>query len=257
MSRQQNIASLNVKNVDDLHVEDRSTLFCERTKFSRETTSNKINIQDVIVYHQNSKMAKDSIDDILVRLDEVEKLQAELRHLVPRATSNSSRHVRHQDLSRDTSASIRFPSLFTFPVISNFTSSSSKNDRVQKSAAQLNLNDKLSKNNRSFTTNLKSARRSQRASARETNIFKNLSKSTDKSLARSHAGNSLASTSVGNSKTSMKDIVANRVSKNSQAVIKKELKNGTSKTASRDKTQCITGERSSMRLSESKDNSSK
>lgn len=200
-------------------------------------------------------MAKDNIDDILVRLDEIEKLQTELRHLVPRATSNSSRHARHQDLSRETSASIRFPSLFTFPVISNFTSSSSKNERVQKSAAQ--LNDKLSNGSRSSTVNLKSARGTshRQSSTRETNIFKNLLKGTDKSLARSHAENSLASTSAGNSKASMKDIVANRVSKNSQDVIRKELRSETSKTASRDKR--ITGERSSMRLSKSKDNSSK
>ncbi|CAL1684371.1 unnamed protein product [Lasius platythorax] len=204
-------------------------------------------------------MAKDSIDGILVRLDEIEKLQAELRHLVPRVTSNSSRHVRHQDLSRDTSASIRFPSLFTFPVISNFTSSTSKNERVQKSAAQLNLNDKLSNGNRASTVNLKSARGSFRreSSARETSIFKNLLKSTDKSVARSHAGNSLASTSVANSKasTTPTKCIANRVAKDSQEVIRKELRSRASKTVSRDKTQRITGERSSMRLSENENNS--
>ncbi|XP_029673490.1 uncharacterized protein LOC115241721 [Formica exsecta] len=202
-------------------------------------------------------MAKDSIDDILVRLDEVEKLQTELRHLVPRVTSNSSRHVRHQDSSRDTSASIRFPSLFTFPIISNFTSSS-RNERMQKSAAQLNLNDKLSSGNRSSTMNLKSARGSSQresSSARETNIFKNLLKSTDKSVARSRAGNSLASTSVASSKVSTrltKGIAANRAAKDSQEVIRNELRSRTSKIVAREKTQRITGERSSMRLSENK-----
>ncbi|KAM0728714.1 hypothetical protein ACS0PU_004969 [Formica fusca] len=202
-------------------------------------------------------MAKDSIDDILVRLDEVEKLQTELRHLVPRVTSNSSRHVRHQDSSRDTSASIRFPSLFTFPIISNFTSSS-RNERMQKSAAQLNLNDKLSSGNRSSTMNLKSARGSSQresSSARETNIFKNLLKSTDKSVARSRAGNSLASTSVASSKVSTtptKGIAANRAAKDSQEVIRNELRNRASKIVAREKTQRITGERSSMRLSENK-----
>ncbi|XP_072743901.1 uncharacterized protein [Anoplolepis gracilipes] len=196
-------------------------------------------------------MAKDSIDGILVRLDEIEKLQAELRHLVPRVTSNSSKNVRHQDLSRDTTASIRFPSLFTFPVISNFTSSS-RNDRVQKSVAQMNLNDKLSSDNQPSTTNVKNARKSSRElSTRETNIFKNLLKSTDKRVARLHAGNSLASTSVINSRTSKtptKSITANRVVKDSQGVIRKELKSKTSKIVARDM-QRINDETSSMRLS--------
>ncbi|XP_070160609.1 uncharacterized protein [Polyergus mexicanus] len=202
-------------------------------------------------------MAKDSIDGILVRLDEVEKLQAELRHLVPRVTSNSSRHVRHQDSSRDTSASIRFPSLFTFPVISNFTSSI-RNERVQKSVAQLSLNDKLPTGNRSSTMNQKSTRGSSQresSSARETNIFKNLLKSTDKGVARSRAGNSFASTSIASSKASItptKGIVANRAIKDSQEVIRNELRSRASKILAREKTQRITGERSSMRLSENK-----
>lgn len=195
-------------------------------------------------------MAKDSIDDILVRLDEIEKLQAELRHLVPRVTSNSSRHVRHQDLSRDTSASIRFPSLFTFPVISNLTSSSRNQ---HKSAAQLNFNDKLSSGNQSSTVNLKNARVSDQreSSARGTNIFKNLLKSTDKNVARLRAGNSMASTSVANSQTSTTSTKGmNRVARDSQEAIGKKLRNRASKIVARDKTQRINGERSSMRLSE-------
>lgn len=195
-------------------------------------------------------MAKDSIDDILVRLDEIEKLQAELRHLVPRVTSNSSRHVRHRDLSRDTSASIRFPSLFTFPVISNLTSSSRNQ---HKSAAQLNFNDKLSSGNQSSTVNLKNARVSDQreSSARGTNIFKNLLKSTDKNVARLRAGNSMASTSVANSQTSTTPTKGtNRVARDSQEAIGKKLRNRASKIVARDKTQRINGERSSMRLSE-------
>lgn len=212
------------------------------------------------MYHRSSEMAKDSIDGILVRLDEIEKLQAELRHLVPRVSSNSSRHVRHQDLSRDTSASIRFPSLFTFPVISNLTPSS-RNEH--KSAAQLNLNDKLSSGNRPSTVNLKNARvSSQReSSAGGTNIFKNLLKSTDKSVARLRAGNSLASTSVANSQTSKtptKGITSNRVAREQEA-IRRELRSRSSKIVAKNKTQRINGERSSMRLSENEStmNSSK
>ncbi|EFN74791.1 hypothetical protein EAG_10200 [Camponotus floridanus] len=196
-------------------------------------------------------MAKDSIDDILVRLDEIEKLQAELRHLVPRVTSNSSRHVRHQDLSRDTSASIRFPSLYTFPVISNLTSSS-RNEH--KSAAQLNLNDKLSSGNQSSTVNLKNARVSDQreSSARGTNIFKNLLKNTDKNVARLRAGNSMASTSVANSQTTSTTPTKgmNRVVRDSQEAIGKKLRNRASKFIARDKMQRINGERSSVRLSE-------
>lgn len=45
-----NIASLKCQNVNDLHVEDHSiSYFVKETKFSREITSNKNNIQDVIV----------------------------------------------------------------------------------------------------------------------------------------------------------------------------------------------------------------
>jgi len=183
-------------------------------------------------------MAENNIDDILVRLDEIEKLQAELRHLVPRVTSSSSRHSRHQDLSRDSPASIRFPSLFTFPVISNFTSTS-KNERVQKSAARLNLNSKSLSGNRHSTVNLRNAGESSQRT-RETNIFKNLLRNSNNDTS-SHAKNS-AATFVTDSLT--RSSIASRVAKNSQKTIKKSE---TSKTAARDNTQ--RGERSNVQLS--------
>lgn len=190
-------------------------------------------------------MAEDNVDDILVRLDEIEKLQAELRHLVPRVTNSSSRHSRHQDLLHDSPASIRFPSLFTFPVTSNFTSTS-KNERVQKSAARLNLNNKSLSGNRRSTVNLRNAGGSSQSGTRETNVFKNLLKSSNNDTGL-HAKNSTASTSVADSRMPTRSSIAGRTAKNSQEVIKKRLKSETSKT--RDNTQRATGERSNVQLS--------
>ncbi|XP_077265775.1 uncharacterized protein LOC143899390 [Temnothorax americanus] len=192
-------------------------------------------------------MAEDNVDDILVRLDEIEKLQTELRHLVPRVTSSSSRHARHQDLSRDSPASIRFPSLFTFPVISNFTSTS-KNERVQKSAARLNLNSKSLSGNRHSTANLRNAGGSSRSGTRETSVFKNLLKSNN-NVTSSHARDSSASTSVADSRVPARSSIVNRVVKYPQEAMKKRLKSDTSKTVPRDKTQRITGERSNVQIS--------
>lgn len=191
----------------------------------------------------NSEMAEDNADDILVRLDEIEKLQTELRHLVPRVTSNSSIHrdSGHQDPSRDSRGSIRFPSLFTFPLISNFTSAP-KN--VQKSAARLNLNSKSLSSDRCSTINLKNAGRSSQSGTRETNVFKSLLRGSDVNSSRGR--NSLALTSAADSRASTRSGVASRVAKDPQEAIRKRLKGETSKTAARDKTQRVTGERSNM-----------
>lgn len=173
-------------------------------------------------------MAEDNINDILVRLDEIEKLQTELRHMVPRVNSS-----RHQNLPRNSSTSIRFPSLFTFPVVSNFSSTSSncnKSEQVQKSAAQMNLR------NRSSTTSPRNSERPSRrgSSTRESNIFKDLLKSTS-NVAKSYGRNSLASTSsvVNSSRTSYltRGVAANRLVKNSPGMIVGELKSGRSTTA--------------------------
>lgn len=143
-------------------------------------------------------MAEDNIDDILVRLDEIEKLQAELRHLVPRATSDSSGHAGQEDLPRNSSASIRFPSLFTFPVISSLSSTSST---VQKSTARMNLSSRRSSSgSRASSASLRISERFSKsggASTKEGNIFKDLLKSTSNVGRRSTyvARNALASTS--------------------------------------------------------------
>jgi len=183
-------------------------------------------------------MAEDNMDNILVRLNEIEKLQAELRHLVPRDTNNSG-HTMHQDLSHDSSTSTRFPSLFTFPVISpKFSSTSSKNQRVQRSAAQMNLSNRLSSSNRSSTTSVKnSGKLSRRGSATNEGKYKDLLKSMS-NTAR-YGRNSLASTSsLANSKNSMmphshlaSSIMANRSLKNSHESIKKEFKSDRSTTS--------------------------
>ncbi|XP_011862345.1 PREDICTED: uncharacterized protein LOC105558974 [Vollenhovia emeryi] len=186
-------------------------------------------------------MAEDNVDDILVRLDEIEKLQAELRHLVPRVTNSSSRH---QDLSRESPASIRFPSLVTFPVISDFTLTS-KNERVQKSAARLNFNGKSLK--RPSTINLKNAGGSSQSGARETSAFKNLLRSRS-NVTGSHASNSSASTSVIDSRAPTRSNIASRMAKEPQVAIRGRLKSETSKTAVRDKMQRATGEKSNVQL---------
>lgn len=202
-------------------------------------------------------MAESNIDNILVRLDEIEKLQAELRHLVPQVASNSSRH--QNLLHRDSSSSIRFPSLFTFPVASNFAASSKKERVLQKSAAQLNLADKFSGNERSSTVTLKNVGRplKSKSSAKEINIYKGLLKSTNVAKSRErYSLPSKASTSITakdpKRSTPMpytKSIAASRMTKNSQGAIGKRLKSETSRTAARDKMQRAIGERSNIQLS--------
>jgi len=139
----------------------------------------------------------------------------------------------HQDLSRGSSTSTRFPSLFTFPVISpKFSSTSSKNQRVQRSAAQMNLSNRLSSSNRSSTTSMKnSGKLSRRGSATNEGKYKDLLKSISNN-ARSYGRNSLASTSsLANSKNSVmphshlaSSIITNRSLKNSHESIQKEFK---------------------------------
>ncbi|XP_011340576.1 uncharacterized protein LOC105281202 [Ooceraea biroi] len=189
-------------------------------------------------------MAEGNIDDILVRLDEIEKLQTELRHLVPRVTGNSSGH---RDLSRNSSTSIRFPSLLTFPVISNFSSTSSKTERVQKSTAQMNLSNRLLSGTRPSTASLGNSQRPAKrgSSAKETNIFKDLLKSTS-NVTRSHGRNSLASTSsVANSKVSMMPYST----RSTTASRKEELKNERSTTAMGKMQNATDGRLSNVRLS--------
>jgi len=189
-------------------------------------------------------MAEDNIDDILMRLDEIEKLQTELRHLVPRVTSNSSRHL--QNISHNSSASNRFPSLFTFPVISNFTSTP-ENEHVQKSTARLNLNTKSSSGNRHSMINLKNTGGSQ-SRTKETNVFKNLLRSSN-NVANSHVRNSSVSTSVTDSTTPIRNHIVDRMIRDPQEVIKNRLKSETPKTTARNKMQRVTSERSNVQLS--------
>ncbi|XP_012057618.1 PREDICTED: uncharacterized protein LOC105620737 [Atta cephalotes] len=189
-------------------------------------------------------MAEDNIDDILMRLDEIEKLQTELRHLVPRVTSNSSRHL--QNISHNSSASNRFPSLFTFPVISNFTSTP-ENERVQKSTARLNLNSKSTSGNRHSMINLKNTGGSQ-SRTKETNVFKSLLRNSN-NVANSHVRNSSVSTSVTDSTTPIRNHIVNRMIMDPQEAIKKRLKSETPKTTAREKMQRITSERSNVQLS--------
>lgn len=178
---------------------------------------------------------EDNVDDILTRLDEIEKLQAELRHLVPRVTSSSSGC---QDPSRDTRASTRFPSLFTFPVISGFASSTApRNEGVQKSAARLNL--KSSSDDRRPPRN---AGGSSQGGTRETNVLRSLLRSGNVTSPR--ARNPLASTSAADSRAASG--VASRMAEVPRGAIRKGLKG---ETAARDKARRATEERSNVRLS--------
>ncbi|XP_032676419.1 uncharacterized protein LOC116846550 isoform X2 [Odontomachus brunneus] len=197
-------------------------------------------------------MANNDIDDILARLDEIKKLQAELRHLVPRVASNSSR-AGPQDLTSDTSASIRFPSLVTFPGVSSLSSSSTTNGRVQKSAMHLNLSSKLSlSDNRPSTASLANAWRSTktRSSVKETNAFRDSPRSAHDVAAKSLAKNSIVpntSTSAANStritRSLTKSNTVGRIAKHLQGAIRNGPNN---ETASADKTPRATLERSNL-----------
>lgn len=174
-------------------------------------------------------MAEDkNVDDILARLDEIEKLQAELRHLVPRVTSSSSGH---QDPPRDSRASTRFPSLFTFPIISSLASTP-RDERVQRSAGRLSLDGKsLSGDRRPRDAGGSSSQ----GGSREANVFKSLLRSG--SVISSRARNSSASTSAADSRAP---------TGSGRGAIKKGLKG---ETAARDKVRRATDGRSNVRLS--------
>ncbi|EFN84006.1 hypothetical protein EAI_03391 [Harpegnathos saltator] len=209
-------------------------------------------------------MANNDMDDILTRLDEIKKLQAELRHLVPRIASNSSGQAKPQDLTSDASASIRFPSLLTFPEVSNVAPSSSKHGRVQKSAAHLNLNNKLlPSNNRPSTAHSKSTWRLTKSgsAARETDAFKAPPRSTNDVVAKSRARNSTGSnvsTIAANSARTVtsyltKSNTANRVAKHLQgSAIRREPSNDT--VSASDKTSLTSVEKSNV-ASRNKNNS--
>lgn len=191
-------------------------------------------------------MADDKIDDILVRLDEIEKLQTELRHLVPRVTSSSSRH--HRDTFRDSSASIRFPSLFTFPMISNFASSP-RSERVQKSTARINLNKWSTSGNRISTTNLtKTAGRSFKSAlpTRGTSVSRESLRGNNVAKLHGLSRNSTISTSAASSKTPTKTNDANQnANRNAQKAIeainkKENPKSEAAKITVRNKTQRAT-----------------
>ncbi|XP_020287597.1 suppressor protein SRP40-like isoform X2 [Pseudomyrmex gracilis] len=199
-------------------------------------------------------MADDKIDDILVRLDEIEKLQTELRHLVPRVTSSSSsRH--HQDTLRDSSASIRFPSLFTFPMISNFASSPKTTERVQKSTAQINLNKWSTSGNRTSTTNLtKAAGRSFSKSAlatRGASVSGESLRGNNVAKLRGLSRNSAISSSAASSTVRNDD--ANKADRNAQKAIKKyPKKSEAAKITIRNKTQLRENENSYIGQSSSR-----
>ncbi|XP_014477909.1 PREDICTED: uncharacterized protein LOC106746170 [Dinoponera quadriceps] len=144
-------------------------------------------------------MDHNNLDDILARLDEIKKLQTELRHLVPQVASSSSRDIGHpQDLTSDTS--IRFPSLFTFPVVSSLDPTSSKSERVQKSTARLNLSGKLSPSDRRPSIAYLPKARS---SVRETSAFWDSSRAVNDVVATKSRSRNIpnASTSAMNSTT--------------------------------------------------------
>lgn len=75
-------------------------------------------------------MNENEICNILVRIQEIEKLQAELRNLLPRVTNrvHIEKPVESTNLERESSSSIRFPSLLTFSGITE-SSNVKKNDR--------------------------------------------------------------------------------------------------------------------------------
>lgn len=183
-------------------------------------------------------MAEDkNVDDILVRLDEIEKLQAELRHLVPRVTSSS---FGHQDPPRDSRASTRFPSLFTFPVISSLAPTP-RNEGVQRSAARLNLNGKsLSGDRRRSAVSPRDAGGSSPGGTRGTSAFRNLLRSGNGPRARN------SSASAADSRAPSGSGVASRPAEAPRGAIKKGSQG---EAAARDKIRSATYGRSNVRLS--------
>lgn len=75
-------------------------------------------------------MNENEICNILVRIQEIEKLQTELRNLLPRVNNrvHIEKPVESTNLERESSSSIRFPSLLTFSGVTE-SSSVKKNDR--------------------------------------------------------------------------------------------------------------------------------
>ncbi|XP_043504489.1 uncharacterized protein LOC122525640 [Polistes fuscatus] len=93
-------------------------------------------------------MNENEICDILTRIQEIEKLQKELQNLLPNATNknriNIEKPVEVTNLKRESSSTIRFPSLLTFPGI-NEQSNVRKNNRIKSSkeirSSMMNMNN--------------------------------------------------------------------------------------------------------------------
>ncbi|KAK2581180.1 hypothetical protein KPH14_007984 [Odynerus spinipes] len=80
-------------------------------------------------------MNEKEIRDILTRFQEIEKLQGEIRNLLPRTTNHvhiEKPKTKNQSLDKESSSTIRFPSLVTFPGIPE-VSDVKRNDRLRSS----------------------------------------------------------------------------------------------------------------------------
>ncbi|KAL2718840.1 serine/threonine-protein kinase -like isoform X2 [Vespula squamosa] len=78
-------------------------------------------------------MNENEICNILVRIQEIERLQTELRNLLPRVTNRMhiEKPAENSNLERESSSTIRFPSLLTFSGVTE-NSNVKKNDRSFK-----------------------------------------------------------------------------------------------------------------------------
>lgn len=110
-------------------------------------------------------MNDNEICDILTRIQEIEKLQKELRNLLPNATNknriNIEKPVEVSNLKRESSSTIRFPSLLTFPGI-NEQSNVRKHNRI-KSTKEIRSST-MNMNNIQTKVSLKNVNASKRAS---------------------------------------------------------------------------------------------
>lgn len=163
-------------------------------------------------------MNENEIRNILVRIQEIEKLQTELRNLLPRMTNriHVEKPVESSNLERESSSTIRFPSLLTFSGVTE-NSNVKKTDRGFKEnhSSMMNMKKQSVKNVTAFkraslnTIHNSSAKLYYTSNKELPNILENSVKTRPGNFQSSHSKSILKDKKISNVSTISEKIVNN------------------------------------------------
>ncbi|KAL2737219.1 serine/threonine-protein kinase -like isoform X2 [Vespula maculifrons] len=163
-------------------------------------------------------MNENEIRNILVRIQEIEKLQTELRNLLPRMTNriHIEKPVENSNLERESSSTIRFPSLLTFSGVTE-NSNVKKTDRGfrENHSSMMNMKKQSVKNVTAFkraslnTIHNPSAKLYYTSNKELPNILENSVKTRPGNFQSSHSKSILKDKKISNVSTISEKIVNN------------------------------------------------